>query len=150
VTERGPSAGKTTPKRTTSPTKTRGDRERTKREATSKKPAATPDLTILETQVFRGPNFWTYEPAIRMLVDLGSLEHWPSNTIKGFNRGLTEMLPGLKDHSCSLGKPGGFLERLKEGTWLGHVAEHTAIELQRAPRPAGGRPAGPAAPASTT
>jgi cyanophycin synthetase len=138
VTERGPSAGKTTPKRTTSPTKTRGDRERTKREATSKKPAATPDLTILETQVFRGPNFWTYEPAIRMLVDLGSLEHWPSNTIKGFNRGLTEMLPGLKDHSCSLGKPGGFLERLKEGTWLGHVAEHTAIELQReAGTPAG-------------
>src|SRR5438034_8071457 len=66
-----------------------------------------------------------------MLVDLGSLEHWPSNTIKGFNQALLDVLPGLQDHSCSLGRPGGFIERLQEGTWLGHVAEHVALELQR-------------------
>ena len=99
--------------------------------APAKKPPAAPDLRILETQVFRGPNFWSYDPCIRMLVDLGSLEHWPSNAIKGFNKSLLDLLPGMKEHSCSLGRPGGFLERLKEGTWLGHVAEHVALELQR-------------------
>jgi cyanophycin synthetase len=66
-----------------------------------------------------------------MLVDLGSLEEWPSNTLKGFNQALLEHLPGLREHSCSLGRPGGFLERLQDGTWLGHVAEHVALELQR-------------------
>ena len=82
-------------KRSASPTATRGDRDRTRRETPSKKPPAAPDLTVLESQVFRGPNFWSYEPCIRMLVDLGSLEYWPSNTIKGFNRALTELL-----HAC--------------------------------------------------
>ena len=102
-----------------------------KGEADSQKPPARAELKILESRVFRGPNFWSYEPCIRMLVDLGSLEHWPSNTLKGFNQALLEMLPGLKDHSCSLGRAGGFIERLNEGTWLGHVAEHAALELQR-------------------
>jgi cyanophycin synthetase len=88
-------------------------------------------LKILETQVFRGPNFWSYGPCVRMLVDLGSLEHWPSNTIKGFTESLLDLLPGLADHACSLGRKGGFLDRLTEGTWLGHVAEHVALELQR-------------------
>jgi cyanophycin synthetase len=74
--------------------------------ASSKKPPARADLRILESRVFRGPNFWSYEPCIRLLVDLGSLEEWPSNTIQGFNRGLLEMLPGLKDHSCSVGRAG--------------------------------------------
>jgi len=97
----------------------------------AKRPPLAPDLRILETQVFRGPNYWSYDPCIRMLVDLGSLEHWPSNTVKGFNKTLLELLPGIKDHTCSLGRPGGFLDRLKEGTWLGHVAEHVALELQR-------------------
>ena len=90
-----------------------------------------PDLTILQTQVFRGPNYWSYEPSIRLLVDLGSLEHWPSNTIRGFNAKLLKALPGVGEHSCSLGKRGGFRERLEDGTWLGHVAEHVALELQR-------------------
>ncbi|HEY7477861.1 MAG TPA: cyanophycin synthetase [Actinomycetota bacterium] len=90
-----------------------------------------PDLQVLQTQVFRGPNYWSYEPCIRMLVDLGSLEHWPSNTIPGFNDALLALLPGVAEHSCSLGKRGGFGERLRDGTWLGHVAEHVALELQR-------------------
>ena len=66
-----------------------------------------------------------------MLVDLGSLEHWPSNTIPRFNEKLLKVLPGVGEHSCSLGKRGGFRERLADGTWLGHVAEHVALELQR-------------------
>jgi cyanophycin synthetase len=116
---------------TPSRTRTRSERERAKREKAAEKPDAAPDLKILETQVFRGPNFWSYEPAIRMLVDLGSLEHWPSNTLPGFTESLLQLLPGLADHTCSLGRPGGFVERLTDGTWLGHVAEHVALEIQR-------------------
>ena len=112
-------------------TRTRSDRERAKREPASKKPPARPDLTIVQANVFRGPNYWSYEPCIRMLVDLGSLEDWPSNQIKGFNEGLLKLLPGVGEHSCSLGKRGGFRERLQDGTWAGHVAEHVSLELQR-------------------
>ena len=114
-----------------SPTKSRDSRRRAKQEAPEDKPPALPELRILETQVFRGPNYWSYGPCIRMLVDLGSLEHWPSNTLPGFNDSLLDLLPGLQDHSCSLGRRGGFIERLKDGTWPGHVAEHIALELQR-------------------
>src|SRR2546427_10770371 len=105
--------------------------EDAKHEPVASKPPVGPDLRILESQVLRGPNYWSYEPCIRLLVDLGSLEHWPSNTLPGFNEGLLELLPGLKDHSCSLGRAGGFVARLRDGTWVGHVAEHVALELQR-------------------
>ncbi|HEY9287065.1 MAG TPA: cyanophycin synthetase [Candidatus Dormibacteraeota bacterium] len=102
-----------------------------KDEPVENKPPARADLRVLETQVLRGPNYWSYEPAIRLLVDLGSLEHWPSNTLPSFTDALIDLLPGLRDHGCSLNRPGGFIERLREGTWLGHVAEHVALELQR-------------------
>jgi cyanophycin synthetase len=91
----------------------------------------TPDLTILETRVYRGANVWSYEKAIHLVVDLGRLEGFPTNTIPGFTDHLLEMLPGLREHSCSRGKRGGFAERLHEGTWLGHVAEHVALALQQ-------------------
>jgi cyanophycin synthetase len=80
--------------------------------------------------VLRGPNVWSRSPAIVMHVDLGELEHWPSNKIPGFNEALVNLLPTLEDHACSLGRRGGFISRLEEGTWLGHVSEHIAIELQ--------------------
>ena len=113
-------------------TDTRVERdEDAKHEPVANKPPAKPDLKILESQVLRGPNFWSYEPTIRLLVDLGSLEHWPSNTLPAFSDALIDLLPGLHDHGCSLHRPGGFIERLREGTWLGHVAEHVALELQR-------------------
>jgi cyanophycin synthetase len=112
-------------------TVSRDDRQRAKREPAQKKPKLGPDLKILDKQVYRGPNYWSYEPCVRLLVDLGSLEHWPSNTIPGFNEGLMRILPGVGEHSCSLGRRGGFKERLEDGTWLGHVAEHVALELQR-------------------
>ncbi|MGH9243954.1 MAG: cyanophycin synthetase [Acidimicrobiales bacterium] len=93
------------------------------------KPA--PDLTILETRVYRGPNTWSYDRCIHLVVDLGSLEDFPSNTIPGFVDGVLAMLPGLRNHSCSRGKKGGLLDRLRDGTWLGHVAEHVALQLQQ-------------------
>ncbi len=80
--------------------------------------------------MLRGPNYWAREPVIRMLVDLGSLEDFPSNAIPGFVDALVELMPSLEDHACSLGRRGGFLTRLRDGTWAGHVAEHIALELQ--------------------
>jgi cyanophycin synthetase len=111
--------------------RSRADRDRARRDPAAERQPAKADLKIVETQVFRGPNYWSYEPCVRLLVDLGSLEEWPSNTLPGFTEGLLEMLPGVGQHSCSLGRTGGFRERLEEGTWLGHVAEHVALELQR-------------------
>jgi cyanophycin synthetase len=69
-------------------------------------------------------------PVIRYLVDIGELEDRPSNKIPGFYEKLTELIPSLYDHGCSIGAPGGFLQRLREGTWMGHVMEHVALELQ--------------------
>ncbi|HEY3071316.1 MAG TPA: cyanophycin synthetase [Candidatus Limnocylindrales bacterium] len=89
-----------------------------------------PTLRILETRVLRGANYWAREPVIRMLVDLGVLEQFPSNKIPGFSEALVDILPTLEDHACSLGRRGGFLSRLREGTWTGHIAEHIALELQ--------------------
>ena len=90
-----------------------------------------PELTIVETRVYRGPNYWNYDPAIKLIVDLGVLEHFPSNTIPGFVTALLEMLPGVGQHTCGTGRPGGFTDRLHDGTWVGHVAEHIALQLQR-------------------
>lgn len=89
-----------------------------------------PDLSIVETRVYRGPNIWSYEPAVHLVVDLGVLEGYPTNTIPGFTAVLLELLPGLSRHQCSRGHAGGFVERLEEGTWVGHVAEHIALQLQ--------------------
>jgi cyanophycin synthetase len=98
-------------------------------EAGAGRPA--PDLAILETRVYRGPNLWSYDPAVHLLVDLGSLEDFPTNVLPGFTDGLLALLPGVGHHSCSRGRRGGFGERLREGTWLGHVAEHVALQLQQ-------------------
>jgi cyanophycin synthetase len=112
-------------------TATRQGRRAAKTESPARKRPLRPDLKIVATYVFRGPNYWSYEPSVRLLVDLGNLEDWPSNTIRGFNTKLLKALPGVGQHSCSLGKVGGFAARLDDGTWLGHVAEHVALELQR-------------------
>ena len=90
-----------------------------------------PDITIRETRVYRGPNFWSYEPAVHLVVDIGRLEQRPTDTLPGFTESLLDLLPGLHDHQCSRGRDGGFVERLVEGTWAGHVVEHVALELQR-------------------
>ena len=89
-----------------------------------------PTLRILETRVLRGANYWAKEPVIRLVVDLGVLEEFPSDRIPGFPEALIGLMPTLEDHACSLGRRGGFISRLREGTWAGHVAEHVALELQ--------------------
>jgi cyanophycin synthetase len=90
-------------------------------------------MKIVSTNVFVGPNVWAGFPVIRHVVDLGALEDWPSARIgEGWVDGLVTALPGLQDHGCSYRQPGGLIRRLREGegTWLGHVAEHAALEIQ--------------------
>ena len=87
------------------------------------------EVQILRVQHLRGPNVWTYRAALEVWLDLGDLEDWPSNRLTGFNDRLTGLLPGLHDHHCGVGERGGFLQRLDEGTWCGHVLEHVVIEL---------------------
>ncbi|HEY7214414.1 MAG TPA: cyanophycin synthetase [Thermoanaerobaculia bacterium] len=89
-------------------------------------------MKILDTRVYRGPNLYALRPAIRLRVDLGELEDYPTNRLPGFADRLLEAIPTLAEHTCSYGEPGGFVRRMteEEGTWLGHVLEHVAIELQ--------------------
>ena len=92
---------------------------------------AAPELTIAERRVYGGPNVWSFEQAIHLVVDLGVLEAYPTDTLPGFTDRLLEALPALAEHTCSRGYRGGFVERLREGTWLGHVTEHVALQLQQ-------------------
>jgi cyanophycin synthetase len=90
-------------------------------------------MKIISTNVFVGPNVWASFPVIRHVVDLGPLEEWPSARIgQDYVDALVVALPGLKEHGCSYREPGGFVRRLREddGTWLGHVMEHCALEIQ--------------------
>ena len=87
------------------------------------------DIKLLRITYLRGPNVWTYRPTLEVWLDLGELEDWPSNRLPGFNARLTAMLPALVEHHCGVGERGGFLQRLEEGTWMGHVLEHVVIEL---------------------
>lgn len=90
-------------------------------------------MKILDTRVYGGPNIWANFGVIQLTLDLGLLEEWPTGRLGiDFQQGLLSALPGLHEHRCSYGVPGGFVRRLTEGegTWLGHVLEHTAIELQ--------------------
>ncbi|EAZ91965.1 cyanophycin synthetase [Crocosphaera chwakensis] len=89
-------------------------------------------MKILKTLTLRGPNYWSIrrKKLIVMRLDLEDLAEKPSNEIPGFYDGLVEVLPSLIEHYCSPGHRGGFLERVKEGTYMGHIVEHVALELQ--------------------
>lgn len=90
-------------------------------------------MRVLETSVFRGPNVYALFPVIRHIIDIGVLEEWPTAKLgKKFIDALLAALPGLHEHGCSYGEPGGFVRRMREdeGTWIGHVWEHVSIELQ--------------------
>lgn len=90
-------------------------------------------MRILERSVYVGPSLYAHFPVIRLTLDLGALEAWPTSRLGArFTDGLINALPGLAEHGCSYGEPGGFVRRMTEdeGTWLGHVIEHVAIELQ--------------------
>jgi cyanophycin synthetase len=73
---------------------------------------------------------WAYKPVIEVWIDIGDLEDYPSNLIPGFYDRLVKALPSLQEHRCNYGEPGGFLKRVEEGTWPGHILEHLTLELQ--------------------
>ncbi len=87
------------------------------------------DIRLLRVTYLRGPNLWTYRAALEVWLDLGELEQHPSDRLPGFVARLTAALPALEEHHCGVGERGGFLQRLNEGTWMGHVLEHVVIEL---------------------
>ncbi len=90
-------------------------------------------MRIVSTNVYVGPNVFAHFRVIRHVLELGELEHWPTGRLgDSYIEPLLEILPGLHEHGCSYQEPGGFVRRLREdeGTWLGHVMEHVAIELQ--------------------
>ncbi len=90
----------------------------------------TRDIVIKSTTYLRGPNIWTYCAIIEAVIDIGDLEDSPSDTVPGLYERLTEWLPSLVEHRCSPGVRGGFLMRLKEGTWPCHILEHVTLALQ--------------------
>ncbi len=87
-------------------------------------------IEIKELRALRGPNRYTRNTAIFMVLDINDYEEKPSDVIEGFSERLLELIPSLQQHGCSIGEPGGFVTRLKRGTWAGHIIEHIAIELQ--------------------
>jgi cyanophycin synthetase len=89
-------------------------------------------MQILEIKVLKGPNYWSIRrnKLIQMKLDLEELEQRPTNEIPGFKARLEKLFPSLYAHRCSVGEPGGFFQRVEEGTWMGHVIEHIALELQ--------------------
>ena len=91
--------------------------------------SSTHDITLLRINYLRGPNIWTYRPVLEVWLDLGDLEQFPSNKLPGLTDCLLEWLPALEEHHCGVGERGGFIERLREGTWAGHILEHVVIEL---------------------
>jgi cyanophycin synthetase len=89
-------------------------------------------MKIIEIKTLRGPNYWSIRRGklIQMMIDLEEMEKQPTNKVPGFRENLEKLLPTLYAHRCSENKPGGFFERVDEGTWMGHVMEHVALEIQ--------------------
>lgn len=89
-------------------------------------------MKILKIQALRGPNVWsTYrKKLIQMRLDLEEMEQFPTNKIDGFRERIEALIPSLYTHRCSEGEPGGFFKRVEKGTWMGHVIEHIALEIQ--------------------
>ena len=90
------------------------------------------NMKIKSINVINGKNKWSEskDKLIHMVLDLGVYENKPSDKIYGFYERIKEYLPSLQSHRCSEGKPGGFFKRIKDGTWMGHIIEHVALELQ--------------------
>ncbi|PSN20534.1 cyanophycin synthetase, partial [filamentous cyanobacterium CCP5] len=89
-------------------------------------------MRILKTQTLRGPNYWSirYAKLVLIRLDLEDLADRPSSEIPGFYEALADTLPSLIEHHCSPGHRGGFLHRVRQGTYMGHIVEHIALELQ--------------------
>lgn len=89
-------------------------------------------MKIRSINAMRGPNYWSVRrhKLIVMVLDLEEMEELPSNKIKGFRERLEAMFPTMYEHRCSVGTAGGFFQRVEEGTWMGHIIEHIALEVQ--------------------
>jgi cyanophycin synthetase len=89
-------------------------------------------MRIREINAMRGPNYWSVRrhKLIVMVLDLEEMEDSPSNKVPGFGDRLKEMFPTMYSHRCSVGEAGGFFQRVDEGTWMGHIIEHIALEIQ--------------------
>jgi len=87
------------------------------------------DIIFRDMISLRGPSIWTYPPSIETWIDIGELEDFPSNKIPGLYERLSAWLPSLIEHRCNYDERGGFLRRLQEGTWPGHILEHVTLEL---------------------
>lgn len=88
-------------------------------------------MKILDIHPLKGPNYWSINhKLINLRLDIGEYEDQPTDKIKGFLDRMKQLLPGLYEHHCSEGAPGGFFERVRRGTWMGHVVEHIALEIQ--------------------
>ena len=89
-------------------------------------------MKVVEIKVLRGPNYWSNfrKKLIVMKLDLEEMEELPTNLVDGFSERIEKMFPSMQGHRCSKEYEGGFFERVKEGTWMGHVIEHIALEIQ--------------------
>lgn len=89
-------------------------------------------MKILKIQALRGPNIWSVrrKKLIQMRLDLEEMEQFPTNKIEGFRERIEAMFPTMIEHRCSEGCRGGFFSRVERGTWMGHVIEHIALEIQ--------------------
>ncbi|MEG1667054.1 cyanophycin synthetase [Chryseobacterium sp.] len=89
-------------------------------------------MKIEKIQALRGPNIWSIrrKKLIQMRLDLEEMEDFPTNKIEGFRERIEQLMPSLISHRCSEGTRGGFFHRIETGTWMGHVIEHIALEIQ--------------------
>lgn len=89
-------------------------------------------MKILEIRTLRGPNYWSgyWKKLIIMRLDIEDYEQKPTDKIQGFYERMVEVLPSIRSHGCSYKEEGGFMRRVEEGTWAGHVIEHFALEMQ--------------------
>ncbi len=87
-------------------------------------------MNLKNIRVYSGRNIYSHRPVVRIEIDLGKFTDIPSCDLDGFNERLLYLFPGLKKHKCCLGYEGGFCERLEKGTYLAHILEHVALEIQ--------------------
>src|SRR2546423_7505141 len=88
------------------------------------------EIRMTALHATRGANYWSRLPITRLDLTIGAFEHISSANVPGVTEALASVMPGLRDHRCSIGEPGGFIIRLRRGTYFAHIVEHVALELQ--------------------
>ena len=96
----------------------------------TERPDPAAELRMTTLHATRGANFWSFRPVTRMDLTVGAFDEISSTDIPGFTQSLVAALPGLREHRCSIGERGGFITRLRRGTYAPHIIEHVALELQ--------------------